>query len=320
MYRYAIKGLSGDEIQTFTSKSPSSKQSINNHYPLVLKPNESFPDDRRFALLKINENGGKNEALSRFDPNHPKWLHKENFLCAFSAPALMSTFDTEYKVYYPEDNPDFIIRQFTIWKRDMKQPRSECLLGPLNLSNVDDCQRVSNFFSNAYGKSVQLVSAFHQNNEEHLHQFGNTRSGVKKRNDTRTIHIVNAATIRQVSDAIGISLSPLRFRPNIVVDGLEPWQEFEAVGKSIQSIADENDNENNDSLILDVISKTVRCEGISMDPLYNKDEHNGKDQEPLDIPKLLQQYFPQHGPYLGVYAVVREGGTICEGDTMKIVD
>ena len=37
----------------------------------------------------------------------------------------------------------------------------------------------------------------------------------------------------------------------------------------------------------------------------------------LDIPKLLAKYFPEHGPYLGVYAVIDDPGVLSIGD--KIV-
>ena len=301
MYRYAIKGLSGDPIA-----APSLTSS--NSSPLFLKPGETFPDDRRFALIKAPKKGD-------FDAEDPKWLHKENFLCAFTAPALMATFDTEYRIV-PNDDSDGEgkkkKRELTIWNRNHQNPRSEHLLGPLDLSSPNDCETISSFFSSACGEPVELVS---KASLEHTHQFGNTRSGVKARYDTRTVHIVNAATIRQVSEKIGISLDPRRFRPNIVVDGWEPWQEFEAVGKSIKCYNPDDEEDSSNGLVFDVISKTVRCEGISIDP-YDKEEN----QVPLDVPQLLQKHFPEHGPYLGVYAVVREGGSLCEGTCLKVIE
>jgi len=319
LYRYAVKGLSGDPILT-SSSSPTdlpipehSSSQITS--PLFLKPGETFPDDRRFAFIKSKE--GKE---SPYDPQNPQWLHKENFLCAFSAPVLMATFDTEYRVVMVESiehkgkkNKNDVRRELTIWKRNRLLPRSEHLLGPLNLSSEKDREAVSCFFSSACGERVELVG---KETSLNTHQFGNTRSGVKAINDTRTIHIVNAATIREVSEKIGVELTPRRFRPNIVVDGWEPWMEFEAVGKSIQCYDPSgNGNSDNDGLILDIISKTVRCEGISIDP---HDEN--EDQLPLDMPKLLQKHFPEHGPYLGVYAIIRKGGNLCEGSHFRVIE
>jgi hypothetical protein len=65
-------------------------------------------------------------------------------------------------------------------------------------------------------------------------------------------------------------------------------------------------------LVLSVISKTVRCRGVSVDP----------DDDPpvvLDIPGLLVEHFPTHGPYLGVYAVVDRPGRIAVNDRLEVV-
>ena len=111
------------------------------------------------------------------------------------------------------------------------------------------------------------------------------------------------ATVRQFSDVIGVPLNPTRFRPNIVVDGMEPWSEFDWVGKGSLQLG---------TIKFQVISKTVRCEGVSIDPLdYPK--------HIIDVPKLLAKNFPQYGPYLGVYAVVEEGGKISIGDQVQLV-
>lgn len=61
------------------------------------------------------------------------------------------------------------------------------------------------------------------------HQFGNTHLGVKHSQDTQTIHIINARTVEEVSQAIGKPLDPMRFRTNVVLDGLKPWGEFKWV-------------------------------------------------------------------------------------------
>jgi MOSC domain-containing protein YiiM len=40
----------------------------------------------------------------------------------------------------------------------------------------------------------------------------------------------------------------------------------------------------------------------------------------LNIPQLLAKHFPQHGPYLGIYAIVEDGGDISVDDSVKVID
>lgn len=194
------------------------------------------------------------------------------------------------------------------------------------------------FFTQLCGRRVVCVVANERvsherkdalsNQQQHTHQFGNTSSGVKHNNgDTRTIHIVNENTVRQFSEAIGrhssssskggLRLAPTRFRPNIVVDDLEPWAEFDLVGKTIELLpASEQRSSAANLLRLRVVSRTVRCAGIGIDPL-------NPEQGTLDIPKLLTEHFPQYGPYFGVYAVVdglsSEGSHIAVGDSFRLL-
>ena len=83
-----MKGLSGDSIKSVTLEEGDG----------------TFQDDRRFALLYANSNND-------FDQNDPQWLHKDNFLCAFTAPELLATLRTEYQVL------DDGRRMLTVWNR-----------------------------------------------------------------------------------------------------------------------------------------------------------------------------------------------------------
>ena len=297
--RYPVKGMGPSQLTSVSINSAG----------------ETFPDDRRFALLKK-----KRASKKEFDPQNPEWIHKENFLCAFSAPELMAKYACEYSIVAvggdaevvshgePWDNVDDgegsddaenTQRLLTIWDRDedgkSKKGSSDAVLGPIDLGQESGRSELASFFSSISGEEVVCVAA---DSQEHTHQFGNTRSGVKARGDTRTVHIINAETVKQFSDAIGCPLNPSRFRPNIVVDGLEPWAEFDLVGKSIAL-----QSESGKEFILDIVSTTVRCEGVGVDPL-------DKSAGVLPIPSLLSKPFPQHGPYLGVYAVIRKGGQL----------
>ena len=314
--RFAVKGL-----------GPSSLTSV------VVSDGETFPDDRRFALLRRVHS-------SKFDPRDPVWIHKENFLCAFSNPDLLARFYSEYeqvrRIPCDDDvggegdsNDDgngalraaATRRTLTVWRRDptsgIRIKGNLPALGPVDLATESGRAAVGKFFSAESGEDVICVSAADDENR-HTHQFGNTQSGVRERGDTRTIHIVNAATVRELSKKLGVSISPERFRPNVVVDGIEPWAEFGWVGRSLHVHSGANlDNsmlgKEDVGMILDVISRTVRCEGIGIDP---DDPRTGK----LDIPRLLQQHYPEHGPYLGVYAVVVKGGCLNLGDDLTLLD
>ncbi|KAL3781620.1 hypothetical protein HJC23_001997 [Cyclotella cryptica] len=325
LHRYAVKGLSGDVVSAMR----------------INREDGTFEDDRRFALLYATSG-------DRFDENRPSWLHKENFLCAFTAPELLASLDTEYRIQSPdggrEDARDSAgSRLLTVW--DRKSGRSSPpLLGPIDLSCPSGRQETSRFFTQLCGKEVRCVVANNDasNRKEgnavnrltsspHTHQFGNTSSGVKNnKGDTRTVHIVNQNTVAQFSDAVyggstdaqgKKALTATRFRPNIVVDHLEPWAEFDLIGKTIELMVaneDAHDAQGRYPLRFRVVSRTVRCAGVGVDPLC-------PELGVLDIPSLLLKHFPQHGPYLGVYAVVEHydrfcGGAISVGDTFRVVD
>jgi len=278
LLRYAVKGLSGDELSS-VALTPTDK---------------TFPDDRRFALFKES-------SSNAFDEHEPEWLHKENFLCAFSDPEMMATFKSSYKIVECEENSE-IKRLLTLHRRgedDGGQLEYTHALGPVDLNKEAGREELSNFFSQPSLANERLKCVSQKISKNHTHQFGNTSSGVKKnQGDTRTVHLVNAATVRDVEEKFGMKLNAIRFRPNIIVDGLEPWKEFEFIGKRLRIIkSNANGSESSVSrLELKVLSKTVRCAGVGVDPFDPKRK--------VDIPQMLSKYFPEHGPYLGVYAVI----------------
>ena len=79
------------------------------------------------------------------------------------------------------------------------------------------------------------------------------------------------------------------------------WREFEWVGRTI-SVG---------GAVLKVVKRTVRCEGVNVDP-------RGSGRADLDVPALLQKHFPQHGPFLGVYAQVVSAGEVRVGDRVRV--
>lgn len=289
LYRYAVKGLSADALDQVHLGTAG----------------ETFPDDRRYALLYEN----KQDKFNGRD-----WLHKENFLCAFTDPALMASLESKYQIVARSCQKDNANGE-TVTERILQindRTSQELLLPPTDLATESGRQQLGKLLSNLSGKRVVCVTVVSESDEKsprHKFQFGNTSSGYKlNKGDTRTIHIINQNTVNAVSDAIGIPLDPRRFRPNLVLDGPPPFAEFDWV-------------QNGESLLTKdrkgsfrVLSKTVRCRGISLDPA---DPLNG--QEELDLPTLLTKHFPQHGPYLGVYACLDKAPfSVQVGDELMI--
>jgi uncharacterized protein YcbX len=215
------------------------------------------------------------------------------------------------------------------------------LLGPIDLNTSNGQKELEEFFMKehkkdkerneeeskspilkcitAKAKSPSSAEAEAAGTNRHIHQFGNTSSGIKNNNnDTRTIHIINLETVKEFSSKLNIDIDPMRFRPNLVISGLDPWKEFDLVGKTLKVVSstDDNNYENeNSAMKIEVLSTTVRCAGVGVDPSEHPDQRNT-----LDIPKLLSKHYPQYGPYLGVYATIRSSGSLCVGDTIELYD
>ena len=57
--------------------------------------------------------------------------------------------------------------------------------------------------------------------------------------------------------------------------------------------------------MLHVIARTVRCDAINVDPVTGNRWAGGRD-----LVGEIAGNFPEHGPYLGVYARVVGGGSM----------
>eukprot|EP00977_Amphora_coffeiformis_P012326 scaffold3043_cov180-Amphora_coffeaeformis.AAC.18 len=282
LYRFAVKGLNADSLSQVA----------------IPQPYDTFPDDRRFALLFDNKAEVWQEILDD-NEGQPEWLHKENFLCVFTNPEIMASLDASYRIIPKSQDQD---TQRILEIRDRSS--GEVVWGPEDLATPEGRTSLGDFFSQ--DKKVQCITADSPKASEQKFQFGNTSSGWELNEDTRCIHLVSANTVQQVADKCKLPiLNPTRFRPNIVVEGWEPWAEFDWIGKTLQVKAGAS------AMSLKIISKAVRCEGINIDPL-----------DPgtyLDISKLLIEHFPEHGPYLGIYAVIETAGELGVGDKISLV-
>ncbi|MDO8288016.1 MAG: MOSC domain-containing protein [Parvibaculum sp.] len=115
----------------------------------------------------------------------------------------------------------------------------------------------------------------------------------------KLLSIINLATIREVEKLTGKPIDPLRFRGNIYVDGIEPWEDHSWLGKSIR-IGDAT---------LKGFHKIPRCAATNVNL-----ETATRD---MDIPKTLMRVYDHVD--LGLYVEVTDGGMVSDGDTITLV-
>ena len=113
-----------------------------------------------------------------------------------------------------------------------------------------------------------------------------------------SISIINLASGADLGARMGQDLSPLRWRANIHLDGLQPWAERGWVGRTLRIGGAE----------LQLREAIVRCRATTANP-----ETGERDADTLGaLDKLGHQEF-------GLYGVVTRGGKIATGDMAEVI-
>ena len=215
------------------------------------------PFDRAYAI----ENGP-----GRFDPEHPAHLPKINFLMLMRNERL-ATLETHF---------DDATETLTIMRAGKQVARGDLrtLIGRKMIE-----QFLAAYMQEELRGAPHIVFAPD-------HSFSDVAA--------KCLHVVNLASVRELERAVGHAVNPLRFRPNVVIDGAEPWEELNWMGKSLQL----------GPVQLEVFKRTERCAATNVDPETGKRD--------MAIPAVLQRAWG-HTDF-GVYAHIVAGGTIAVGD------
>jgi len=113
------------------------------------------------------------------------------------------------------------------------------------------------------------------------------------------VSIINPATIAMLGRAGGIEdLDPLRFRGNVLIDGLEPWAEFGLIGTTVRI----------GGTRLWIRSSIERCPATKVNPVTTAVDVN--------VPQLLAAHFGH--VHCGIYGVVLDDGDIRAGDEVVV--
>lgn len=222
-------------------------------------PGETLPLDRAWAV----ENGP-----SRFDPENPCHLPKVTFLTLMRDERLASL-DARFE----EESHRLILL------------RGGRQVAGGDLKTRSGRQIIEQFLA-AYMKSSlrgppRIVSA-------PGHSFTDTPA--------KWLHVVNQASVRELERVMARPIDPLRFRPNLIIDGPAAWTEFGWVGHEIAV----------GPVRLRVTQRTDRCAATNVDPTTGVRD--------MDVPAVLQREWGHTA--FGVYAEVLTAGEITIGDPL----
>lgn len=229
-----------------------------------LETGQYFPGDRLFAI----ENGP-----SGFVPEAPAFQPKIKFLMLMRNERLAAL-----DARYDDASGELVI----------EQDAEEVVRGKLTTEAGRDAieaffQRYARYELRGAPRVLEAPSGF---------RFVDTTEGY--------ISLINLASCRALGDIVGQEVDPLRFRANLYLDGMEPWEEFDLVGHTIE-IGTE--------VRLRVTQRIFRCAATNVDPVTAKRD--------LEIPATLMRNFGHTD--CGIFAEVERGGLIGEGDEVRIV-
>lgn len=125
------------------------------------------------------------------------------------------------------------------------------------------------------------------------YRFTDSRSGF--------VSIINLASVADLENRVGKALDPLRFRGNIMVEGLEPWAELDMVGREFSSPS---------GLRLRATKRIVRCAATDVDP-----QTGLRDTQ---IPRALMTGYGHAD--CGIYCEIVAGGSLAEGERLSLVE
>ena len=221
-----------------------------------------FPGDRLFAI----ENGP-----SGFDPAEPVHQPKIKYLMLMRNEAL-----ARLRTRYEDQSGDLVI--------DHGGEETRLATG-----TAAGGERLGAFFKAFMPDELRgeprLLAA------PQGYRFTDSRSGF--------VSIINLASVADLEARLGVPVDPLRFRGNLLVEGLPAWAELELVDRELTAPS---------GLRLQVIKRIERCAATNVDPATGIRD--------LQIPKALLQGYGHVD--CGIYCRVLAGGVIAKGARLEI--
>lgn len=228
-----------------------------------LSPGSALPYDRRFALaLGSTPVSG---AIS-------EWLPKSSFLC-LARNEKLAQLETHF---------DDVTQTLTVRRNGNQVARGQ-------LSQKIGRTMIEDFFAafmkdEARGRPKVVEAAGEHALSDH---------------DSPVISIINLNSLKDLARVVGAELDPQRFRGNFMIDGLDPWAEFDFCDKNI-AVGD---------AVLEVFTPIDRCAATNVNP--------ATAERDMNIPKDMYRGYGHID--CGVFARVIKGGDVKIGDELKLI-
>ncbi len=257
LFSYPIKGLTPQEMSEF-----------------ALTAGHGIKGDRAFALMFAD-----NMQAANIPAKNAPWMSKK-YLAVQNDWPLLAALECDYQ---PETAVLTVKRQGVA-----------VLSAETNTAAGRD--RISTFFTE-YLAAIEPTKEARHPQLAPLQLIGDS-SGETRYPDRQPVHIslLSQATLDQLTEIAHQNIDVRRFRPNIVLDGLSAWSEFELIGKQFQL----------GTARIEVTARIGRCVNIEVNP-----QTGDRD---IALLSLLQQEFGH--AQTGVLAKIINSGTVKIGDNL----
>lgn len=232
-----------------------------------LAPARCIPWDRAFALA---------QGDGAFNPEHPGWVPKSNFMCLLKnarIAALKTRFDDTARLLHitsPEG--------------------AACIADPLSQPGQAE---LTAFLITYLGRQARYGAAGQPPAFVHVqdHSFCDHR--------TQVVSLIGLPSLRALEAAAGAPRDKRRFRANLYLEDLPPWEEFNWLGKTLAI----------GGVKMRVQERIDRCGATTVNP-----DTAERDANPV---KELQTNFGHVD--LGIFAEVLTAGEIKPGCRIEIL-
>ncbi|MEG3881380.1 MOSC domain-containing protein [Microcoleus sp. herbarium7] len=258
LFTYPIKGLTPQEMPEF-----------------ALTAGHGIKGDRAFALMFAD-----NMEAANIPAQNAPWMSKKHLAVQNDWP-LLAALECDYQ-------PETAV--LTVKRQGVAVLSAETNTAPGR-------DRISTFFTE-YLAGIEPTKEARHPQLAPLQLIGDS-SGETRYPDRAPVHIslLSQATLDELTQKAGKNIDVRRFRPNIVLEGMEAWSEFELIGKQFQL----------GTARIEVTARIGRCVNIEVNP-----ETGDRD---IALLSLLQQQFGH--AQTGVLAKITNSGTVKIGDILN---